>query len=100
MRNELVIGFIISKWEIRSRYNASSYEENEEEYIDKSLESDGIIVIYCNSQYKKKVKIVVNSRLLLADGKIGSDKLIQKLNKNIKRYLVPGFSQMISPCQE
>lgn len=31
-------------------------EENEKEYIDQSLASDGITVIYRNSQYKKKVK--------------------------------------------
>ena len=61
-------------------------EENEKEYIDRSLASDGITVIYRNSQYKKKVKIIANSRLLLGADKIDSDKIIRKLDKYVSRY--------------
>ena len=61
-------------------------EENEKEYIDRSLASDGITVIYRTSQYKKKVKIIANSRLLLGADKIDSDKIIRKLDKYISRY--------------
>ena len=61
-------------------------EENEKEYIDQSLASDGITVIYRNSQYKKKVKIIANSRLLLGADKVDSGKLIRKLDKCISRY--------------
>lgn len=61
-------------------------EENEKEYIDQSLASDGITVIYRNSQYKKKVRIIVNSRLLMGGNKFDSDKLIRKLDKYISRY--------------
>lgn len=71
---------------LRNRSSVSEYEENDEEYIDKVFESDGIIVIYRNSQYKKKVKIVVNSRLLLGADKVDSEKFIRKLNKYISRY--------------
>lgn len=71
---------------LRNQYNVSWHEENEEEYIDQSLASDGITVIYHNSQYKKKVKIVANSRLLLRDDKIDSDKFIWKLDKYISKY--------------
>ena len=65
---------------------AYNMEEHEEEYIDRQLGDKGITVIYRNSQYKKKVKIIANSRLLLGDNKIDSDKLIRKLNKYIDRY--------------
>ena len=66
---------------LRNQYNVSSYGENEKKYIDQSLASDGITVIYRNSQYKKKVRIIVNSRLLLGADKIDSDKIIRKLDK-------------------
>lgn len=48
---------------LRNQYNIPSNEENEEEYIDQSFTSDGITVVFRNSQYKKKVRIIANSRL-------------------------------------
>ena len=33
-------------------------EENEDGYIDKSLSSKGVTVMYRDSQYKKKIKII------------------------------------------
>lgn len=71
---------------LRNHYNVSGYEENEEEYIDQSLSSDGITIIFRKSQYKKKVKIIADFRLLLGNNKMDADKLIQKLNKYIGRY--------------
>lgn len=47
-----------------NKYGAVNYEESEKEYIDQSLASDGITVIYRNSQYKKKVKIIANTSVL------------------------------------
>lgn len=82
----MVVDKEIFKKVLRNRYNVSSYEENDEEYIDQSLASDGITVIYRNSQYKKKVKIIANSRLLLGDSKIDSDKFIRELDKRLSRY--------------
>ena len=61
-------------------------EEREDEYIDQSLASDGITVIYRNSQYKKKVKVIVNSSILLGSDVFDSDRLIRKLDKYIIRY--------------
>ncbi len=69
-----------------NKYGAVNYEESEKEYIDQSLASDGITVIYRNSQYKKKVRITVNSKLLLGVDKVDSGKLIRKLDKCISRY--------------
>ena len=71
---------------LKNQSNISSHGEKEDEYIDQSLSTDGIIVIYRNSQYKKKVKMIVNSGSLLGGNKIDSDKLIRKLDKYIKQY--------------
>lgn len=69
-----------------NKYDMVNYEENEKEYLDQSLTSDGITVIYRNSRYKKKVRIIVNSRLLLEGNKINPDKLIRNMDKYISRY--------------
>lgn len=61
-------------------------EETEEGYIDQSLVPKGILVIYRDSQYKKKVKLVVNSRLVLDCDGPDPVKLIRKLDKRIGEY--------------
>lgn len=86
----LELSIVMDKDEFRkvlmSNHNVEIHEESDEEYIDQSLESDGIIVIYRDSQYKKKVKVIANTRLLLGNDKIDSDKLIRKLDKCISKY--------------
>lgn len=68
-------------------YDKDDYlDENGKEYIDRSLESKGIVVTYRDSQYKKKVKLIVNSRLLLDCNKPDPDKLARKLKKRIDEY--------------
>lgn len=59
---------------------------NEDEYIDKSLVSKGINIIYRDSQYKKKVKVVINSRILLNEDNPDPDKFVRKLDKRISEY--------------
>ena len=44
-------------------------ERNGDEYIDHSLEFKGVTVTYRDSQYKKKIRLLFNTGLLL-DGKI------------------------------
>ena len=61
-------------------------EETEEGYIDHSLASKGIMVIYRDSHYKKKVKLVVNAKLMLNSDALDLDKLIRKLSKRISGY--------------
>ena len=61
-------------------------DENEDEYIDKSLVSKGISIIYRDSQYKKKVKVVVSSRMLLDEDSPDPDKFVRKLDKRISEY--------------
>lgn len=68
-------------------YDKNDYlDENGKEYIDRSLESKGIVVTYRDSQYKKKVKLMVNSRLLLDCNKPDPDKIARKLEKQIGEY--------------
>lgn len=61
-------------------------DNNGKEYIDRSLESKGIVVTYRDSQYKKKVKLIVNSRLLLDCDNTEPDKIARKLEKRIGEY--------------
>ena len=61
-------------------------EEGEDEYIDQSLEEKGIMVIYRDSQYKKKIKLIVNAGHLLGSSKPDPDKIVRKLNKRIGEY--------------
>ena len=65
-------------------YSGNTYEFDEE-YIDCSLSDKGITVIFRDSQYKKKVRIIVNT-YLLTDEDSDTDKLIHKLDKRIGKY--------------
>lgn len=68
-------------------YSKADYlDNNGKEYIDRSLESKGIVVTYRDSQYKKKVKLIVNSRLLLDCDDPDPDKIARKLEKRIGEY--------------
>lgn len=70
----------------RANNNAELLSGKENEYIDQSLASKGITVMYHDSQYKKKVKLIINSNLMLDGGKPEPDKLIRKLEKRIDAY--------------
>lgn len=61
-------------------------EDDGGEYIDQSLSSKGITVIYRDSQYKKKIKIIADPRLVLDSKQIDSDKFIRKLDKYVSDY--------------
>lgn len=75
-------------YEILNRaYNkADRLEEKDGEYTDRSLLSKGITIIYRNSQYKKKIKLIANSRLVLDCDNPDPDKFIRKLDKRIGEY--------------
>ena len=61
-------------------------EETEDGYIDQALASKGIIVKYRDSQYKKKVKLVINTSMVMDCCKPDPDKLMRKLEKRISEY--------------
>ena len=64
---------------------AEGLEENEDGHIDRSLARKGITVIYRDSRYKKKIRLIVNAYLLLDDA-ANTDKLIRKLDRWIAKY--------------
>ena len=67
-------------------YNGEYYiDEDDGEYIDHLLSNKGITVIYRGSQYKKKIRLIVNTYLLL-DDVFDTDKLVRKLDKRIAKY--------------
>ena len=55
-------------------------------FADYTFAPKGITVLYLDSQYKKKIKIIVNPCRLLDSDKPDPDKLIRKLDKRIERY--------------
>ena len=61
-------------------------ENGEDEYIDQSLEEKGITVIYRDSSYKKKIKLIVNIGRLLNGCEFDPDKIVRKLDKRIGEY--------------
>lgn len=67
-------------------YHKTGYlEDLEDEYLDTSLASKGITVIYRDSRYKKKVRLLVNAALVVDDSS-NTGKLLRKLDKRITEY--------------
>lgn len=62
------------------RYNGG------EEYVDSRLSYKGLTVVYRKSQYKKKLRLIVNVVLLMGKGGNESDKLIPRLRKRMFQY--------------
>lgn len=60
--------------------------KKEDEYVDQSLEEKGIVVIYRDNQYKKKIRLVVNVERLLDGNKPNPNRIVRKLNKRIAEY--------------
>lgn len=60
-------------------------EALDDEYIDPSLVSKGITVIFRDSRYKKKVRLLVNNALVVDDPS-DTNNLLRKLNKRIAKY--------------
>ena len=68
-------------------HNKNGYmEKKEDEYIDQSLEEKGITVIYRDTSYKKKIKLIVNIGQLMNGCEFDADKVTRKLNKRIGEY--------------
>ncbi len=61
-------------------------ETDGEEYIDPSLTHKGIAILYRDSQYRKKIKLIVNSAVMLKGKEMDAHKLIHKLQKRIGEY--------------
>lgn len=60
-------------------------KELDDEYLDTSLAAKGITIVYRDSRYKKKVRLLVNAGVVVNDP-TDTDKLIRKLDKRIGEY--------------
>lgn len=76
------------------RDHTESLEKIGDEYIDHALDSKGITVIYRNSQYRKKIKVLVNSGASSKWSITGPEKFIRKLDKRIREYF--GFKYKLN----
>lgn len=61
-------------------------ELDDHKFIDQTMSSKGIMVIYQDQQYKKKVKLTINPSILLNGRELNSDRLIQKLEQCVRDY--------------
>jgi len=68
-----------------SVYSTLEYVD-ENRYADYELASEGITVLYQDSQYKKKIKLIVNPCRLLDTNKPDPEKLTRKLEKRVSSY--------------
>lgn len=57
----------------------------DDEYLDSSLVAKGITVIYRDSRYKKKVRVLVNAGVTVDDPS-DTGKLVRKVGKHISEY--------------
>ena len=67
--------------------------DEEDEYLNTSLAGKGITVIYRDSQYKKKVRLLIDTDLVI-DDMTDTDKLLHKLDKRIGKYF--GFKYQMN----
>ena len=68
-------------------YCADEYpEEDDDEFIDRSLEEKGIVVRYRASQFKKKIRMTVHTAVVTNHALSNPEKLVQKLDKLITKY--------------
>ena len=66
-------------------------EELGGEYLDTSLAAKGITAIYRDSRYKKKIRLLVNTGMVVNDPS-DTGKLLHKLDKHIAKYFDSSYS--------
>lgn len=66
-------------------------EENDSEFVDYSLEEEGIVVRYRASQFKKKITLIVTAYEMTAGNTSFAEKFVRKLNKQISKYFNSEF---------
>jgi len=59
---------------------------DENEWVDESLSSKGMTVFYRASQYKKKVRLIVDAAVITEGDASNTEKLIRKLKKRVDQY--------------
>lgn len=76
----------------RAHKRTGCLEEKDGEYVDRSLTAKGMTVAYRDSQYKKKVKVVINSGRVMDYDKTEPDKFLRKIDKRIGEYFDHKYS--------
>ena len=76
------------------RDHTESLEKIGDEYIDHALDSKGMTVICRNSQYRKKIKVLVNSGSSSKWSIADPERFIRKLDKRIREYF--GFKYKLN----
>ena len=67
-------------------YVEDYWGEESEEYVDQTFSEEGLLVVYYNKQYKKKVKLIVDPAIMTKGAFGNTDKFCCKLDKQIKEY--------------
>ena len=57
-----------------------------DEYVDRSLSHKGLTVVYRKSQYKKKVRLVINTAVMIGERLFDPWDALQKLNRRVRKY--------------
>ena len=70
----------------RAHKRTGCLEEKDGEYVDRLMAAKGMTVTYRDSQYKKKVKVVINSGRVMDYDKTEPDKFLRKVDKRIGEY--------------
>lgn len=65
---------------------ADYLEEKDDEYVDQLMADNGITVTYRDSQYKKKIKVVINAGRMMDYDKTDPDKFLHRLDKRLGEY--------------
>lgn len=76
----------------RAHKRTGCLEEKDEEYVDQSMGAKGMTVAYRDSQYKKKVKVVINSGRVMDYNKTEPDKFLRKIDKRMEEYFDHKYS--------
>lgn len=69
-----------------SRVHKQVEELDDHKFLDQTMSSKGLMVIYQDQQYKKKVKLTINPNAILNGKEVNSDKLIPKIERCIRDY--------------
>ena len=81
------LSMILDTDHFRRLFNAKVgyLEELHDEYLDTSLSTKGLTIIYRDSLYKKKVRVIINAGMVV-DNLSNTGKLLRKLDKRISEY--------------
>lgn len=69
-----------------SRVHKQVEELDDHKFLDQTMSSKGLMVIYHDQQYKKKVKLTINPSIMLNGRELNSDKLIPKIERCVRDY--------------